>query len=121
MPDATYSFTAQLWKTVQEANRRSDARYKYNPAAAEQAIQAGGPEVGPIRILNISAGGLAFQSDRRIELGTILSVELPSKDEHGSQWLVLRVTSAEALAPGVWQMGCQFARKLTPSGLLALL
>lgn len=101
-------------------DRRADVRYEYDSRDGEPKVKEGS-DAFSANILNISAGGLAFLADRRIERGTLLSTELPSKDELGSRRLVMSVKLIEARDGGVWKIGCEFARKLTAMELLALL
>jgi hypothetical protein len=101
-------------------DRRVDVRYECESRAAGLAVRAGVESVS-VRILNLSAGGIAFQSDRHIERGAVLSVELPCKGEAGSRRLLLSVKRAEAQPSGSWKIGCEFAAKLSTLELLALL
>ncbi|HWG43704.1 MAG TPA: PilZ domain-containing protein [Gemmataceae bacterium] len=101
-------------------DRRTSARYEYESREGDTAIHADS-QVVPIRILNISVGGLALLSDRYIERSTLLSLELPSKDERGSRRLVMCVRAADSQPDGGWKIGCEFVRKLTNLELLALL
>jgi hypothetical protein len=101
-------------------DRRTSARYEYEPHDGDAAVRADS-QAFSVRILNLSAGGLAFLADQYIERSTLLSLELPSKDEFGSRRLVMCVRTAESQPVGGWKIGCEFVRKLTPLELLALL
>lgn len=101
-------------------DRRADVRYEYDSDDGKPTVR-NGPDSFSARILNISAGGLAFLSDHRIDRGTLLSTELPSKDEFGMRRLVMSVKLVDARQDGSWKIGCEFARKLTALELLALL
>ena len=102
-------------------DRRTDLRYEVDPDRADHSVRSEEGAAYPVHVRNLSAGGLAFLTDRRIEPSTLLSVELPSKDEAGTRRLVMRVRTAEQVWPGRWMIGCAFARKLSNSELLALL
>jgi hypothetical protein len=102
-------------------DRRADVRYEYDDGRADRGVRADEGTTYPVHVRNISVGGLAFLTDRRIEPSTLLSLELPSKDEVGWRRLVMRVRTAEAVWPGRWMIGCVFARKLSNFELLALL
>ena len=119
MADSAGSFASDLAQMAQ-FDRRASVRYELASGADTRLLGGQGASC-PVRIQNLSAGGLAFLADRRIEPHTLLSVELPSKDEFGSRRLVLRVRSVEALSPGVWKIGCEFSRPLSSLELLALL
>lgn len=112
--------TSPSLQGVFACDRRADARYEYE-ASGETPALADRQESFSVRILNLSAGGLALLADQRIERGTLLSVELPSKDEYGSRRLVMAVKKVEAEPAGSWKIGCQFSRKLSALELLALL
>jgi hypothetical protein len=102
-------------------DRRVDVRYEYDPGRADRAVHGDEGSTCPAHVRNVSAGGLAFETDRWIEPSTLLSVELPSTDEAGTRRLVMRVRSAEQVAAGRWLLGCAFSRRLSSVELLALL
>jgi hypothetical protein len=101
-------------------DRRTDARYEYEPRGNAPCSHDGLGSFS-VRVRNISSGGLGLVADHRIERGTLLSVLLPCKDEIGSRRLVVSVKTADPLADGEWMIGGEFARKLSPLELLALL
>ncbi len=101
-------------------DRRTSVRYEYASQEADTAIRADS-QVVSVHILNISVGGLALLSDKLIERSTLLSLELPSKDERGSRQLLMCVRVVESQPSGSWKLGCEFVRKLTALELLALL
>lgn len=101
-------------------DRRAHPRHRVSDDI-ETNVQVAEGETCRIRVLDISHSGLAFQTDRRVEPGTILSVELPSKDRWGTMRLVMRVMNAETSTDGSWKIGCSFTRHLTQFELLALL
>jgi hypothetical protein len=102
-------------------DRRATVRYVIKSESADARLIDGQGPPCAVRVQNLSAKGLAFLADRRIEPHTLLSVELPSKDEFGSRRLVMRVRAAAALSAGVWMIGCEFSRPLSSLELLALL
>jgi hypothetical protein len=102
-------------------NRRATVRYEFDAESVTQRIRDDQGTSCPVRLQNLSAGGLSFLADRRIELHTLLSVELLSKDEFGTRRLVMRVRSVEALSPSSWKIGCEFGRPLNSLEMLALL
>jgi hypothetical protein len=108
-------------RRTSDYDRRTDARYRtgQNTKNIEVRLEAG--ETCSVRILDISAGGLALEADRRLEVTSLLSIEVPTKDEFGTTRLVVRVASVAPQAGGTWKIGCTFARKLSPSELLAIL
>jgi hypothetical protein len=102
-------------------DRRTNVRYELEPECANPRLLDEPGTTCAVQMQNISAGGLAFLADRRIEPFTLLSVDLPSKDELASRRLTMRVRSAEAVTSGVWKIGCEFGRPLTGPELLGLL
>ena len=102
-------------------DRRTTVRYEFDPESVTPRVRDDQGTSCQVRLQNLSAGGLSFLADRRIEPHTLLSVELPSKDEFGKRRLTMRVRSADSLSPGAWKIGCEFGRPLTSLELLALL
>jgi hypothetical protein len=101
-------------------DRRVDVRYECDSRSTGPSVRAG-VETVSVRILNLSAGGLASLSDRRLDRGAVLSVELPWKGEVASRRLILSVKRAESQPSGSWKIGCELAAKLTTLELIALL
>jgi hypothetical protein len=102
-------------------DRRTHVRYEFNSAEDSQFVNDGQGTPFAVHVQNISAGGLSFLADRRIEPGSMLSLELPSKDRFGARHLVMRVRGIEEVSKDAWRIGCEFSRPLSSLELLALL
>jgi hypothetical protein len=120
MSDPANSFSLNQGATTL-FNRRTTVRYEFDAESVTPRVRDDQGATSEVRLKNLSAGGLSFIADRRIEPHTLLSVEIRSKDELGSRRLVMRVRSAEALLPGAWMIGCEFGRPLSSFELLALI
>jgi hypothetical protein len=100
---------------------RAAARYDSGSTSVSTVVFQGGGTSHTGRLLDISAGGLAFLTDHHVEPHTRLTVELPSKDALGKRRLSIAVRSATLVTAGIWKIGCEFASRLSSSELLALL
>ena len=72
------------------------------------------------QVRDLSAGGIGLVVSRRFEVGTILSVELPSTTQGPSVSVLARVVRCAALADGRWLIGCEFASPLSEDDVRAL-
>jgi hypothetical protein len=120
MSDSARPLVARLSEAL-ALERRGTARYEFDSESATPLPARCDGTDFPVRIQDLSAGGLALLADRRIEPGTLLSVDLPTRDEFGTRRLVMRVRFAAALSADTWKIGCEFGRLLSANELLALL
>jgi hypothetical protein len=102
-------------------DRRASVRYRHDTQCDAQALDNQERASFSVHVQNLSVGGLGLLADRRIEPHSLLALELPSKDECGSQRFVICVRSAEMVSTGVWRIGCEFTRPLTTLELQAVL
>jgi PilZ domain len=103
------------------ANRRSNARYDLDKPKQECKVRDEAGQEHTAKILDISAGGVGLLIERRFDLGSFLSVALPTREESGSRRFTLRVRKCEQEADGKWRVGCAFAHPLHDDELLLLL
>jgi hypothetical protein len=101
-------------------NRRGTRRLDYEGAAPrairdEQGLSLSG------QVQDISRNGIGLVVDRRPERDSLLTVELPSKDELGFLKVVARVSNVRSHLGDRWYVGCLFLRKLNDTELLSLL
>jgi serine/threonine protein kinase len=75
----------------------------------------------PARVHDISVSGIRIVLPRRFERGTLLTLEIQSKDQRSNSSHVVRVIRASQDRSRQWTLGCKFIRELTPLELKALL
>jgi serine/threonine-protein kinase len=75
----------------------------------------------PAKMLNISAGGVALQVQRHVEVGTHLRLELQGDPDLPPLLVLAHVVHATALSGGDWILGCAFSHELTDDELDMLL
>src|SRR5262249_4531549 len=73
------------------------------------------------RICNISAGGLGLVIRRRVQPGTILTVDLDSPARNSARTFHAQVRHATTGTDGMWVVGCVLANRLSDEELQALL
>lgn len=110
-------FTTEVQKLI--AEKRAGVRFA--PTSSPNLVKDWDGGVWSAEVLNLSADGIGLLVNRRFDRGDLLSLDLPSKNELGSQRLTGLVVNVDAHDEGHWRVGCKFARRLTPTELLALL
>ena len=73
------------------------------------------------KVQNVSATGLAIVSNRFLEPGSVLAVQLQRKSMGVSGILSAKVVYSVAQCDGTWLCGCRLSRSLTDDELIALL
>jgi len=103
------------------ANRRENARYGSTGEKPECPVRDEEGKEHQASVLDISAGGVGLLMERRLAIGTFLSIVLPTRHEAGSHKFTVRVQKCEEGPLGKWRVGCAFAHPLSDSDLLLLL
>lgn len=67
---------------------------------------------GPVRVVDVSPGGIAFLADRRFETGATLTLCFSGTGETTALLLAVRVVRAQAQRGGGWLLGCRFLAEL---------
>jgi hypothetical protein len=94
--------------------RRAAPRYRVQlPLSCRPADDAGPGWTGQVR--DVSALGVGFLLARRLELSTLLEIELSNRGMH--QLILARVVHVEAHQAGLWLIGCAFTTELTDEEL----
>jgi hypothetical protein len=104
-----------------EANRRESVRYNINLDTSCLLIAALEGDPLPIRVRNISAGGISLVLNRGVEPDTILSIQLLNRPRMFFCKIDVKVTYMVEHPSGDWILGGSFARPLTDEELRALL
>ena len=104
------------------AERRAGLRYPCECLAFYHPTPALRHQIsGWIRVRNLSVTGMALMHSKRVEPGTILRLELLSKNHRVCRKVSAQVVHAAPLPYGGWVLGCAFTRHLTTEDLQALL
>lgn len=104
-----------------ERERRLSPRYRCRVRGDCRPATAN--EVGnrwPVRVIDISGGGVGLLLSRRFEMGTLLAVELqrlPTRSNHMPLARVCRVVSADAH----WLLGCVWEGTVNSEDLQSLI
>jgi hypothetical protein len=106
---------------VAGGNRRSARRFAYEVTDGPRSVRDEQGRTHSARVVDLSHAGIGLVLDHRPEQGTLLTIELPSKNEAGSAKLVARVSNVRAQKPQGWYAGCLFLRRLDEFELLAVL
>jgi len=69
---------------------------------------------------DVGSGGVRLHVARRFEVGTLLTLELPSPDDESTQLLLTRVAHVNSEEGGLWALGCAFTNPLSDDDLRAL-
>lgn len=106
---------------ILEANRREAIRYNINLETSVLLIAALEGDTTPIRVRNISSGGISLVLTRGVEPDTVLSIQLLNRPRMYFCKVDVKVTYVVEHPSGDWILGGAFARKLTNEELRALL
>lgn len=102
-----------------EADRRALARYHLNLEAACHSIAAGGKDMHPARVCDVSARGIGVLLGRRHEPGSLLSLELQDGPQTIQGTLLVRVANVRERKGTGWLHGCAFASHLNGNDMQA--
>jgi hypothetical protein len=106
VPEPTFLSAAERAAPTPVAKRRATVRYALDADTACAPLAAWGASQGwEARIRDISRGGLGLLLDRRLEPGTLITVDLPLTPDC-PRLLLARVVHATAQPDGGWLVGC---------------
>lgn len=106
MPEPTILSAAQQAAPTPAVERRAMVRYALDADTAGAPLAAWGESQGwEARIRDISRGGLGLLLERRLEPGTLITVDL-SLTLDCPRLLLARVVHATAQPEGGWLLGC---------------
>jgi hypothetical protein len=92
--------------------RRASIRY---PVELNSQCQSIGGTKGlnwPVKVRDMSVGGVALTVTRRFEPGTVLALDIKFPEDDEPMSLLVRVTNIRPLTDASWVIGCAFARPL---------
>ncbi len=101
--------------------RRARARRSCTVENAPVALASIGAEIWPLSVRDISPFGLGVLLDRRLDVGTVLPVELLNRGQDFWHLKPLRVVHVTPQGNGLWLVGSVFLKELSDDDLRALL
>ncbi len=101
--------------------RRLALRLALEGEASCHLVAAVGDTYWPARVLDISTTGVRLALRRRFEPETRVLVELANGGRAFSRALVMRVARVSRGPDGTYELGGEFARRLTHDELMALI
>jgi len=104
-----------------EANRRESVRYNINLDTSCLLIAALEGDSSPVRVRNISAGGISLVLSHGVEPDTLLTVQLLNRPRMFLCKIDVRITYVVEHPSGDWILGGAFTRKLTDDELRSIL
>jgi hypothetical protein len=106
---------------MREANRRESIRYNINLETSCLLIAALEGDPMPVRVRNISAGGVSLVLNRGVEPDTMLTIQLLNRPRMFFCKVDVKITYIVEHPSGDWILGGSFARRLTDEELRSLL
>lgn len=111
------------WKPKEPsgAERRETIRYGINLETSCRLLAMVEGEPHPVRVRNISAGGISLVLSHEVPADSILEIELLNRPEMFLCKLQVQITYRVEHPTGDWILGGAFTRKLTDEELKLLL
>jgi hypothetical protein len=91
--------------------QRAKQRHGCPSSPRRQLFFLGSEHVLKANVTDVSAKGIAFDSDIQIEPGTYLVMEVVSPGRPLKQMELVRVVHREPVEDGKWHIGCSFEEK----------
>src|SRR5437868_4109132 len=102
------------------SEQRGRARHHCNFEAFYRSNRCGSAVGWLADVRDISATGIGLRLNRRFDPGSMLFIELISKQDESSHLLPVTVVHATQTDDSHWVLGCTFARTLTNAELAEL-
>ncbi|HLJ93333.1 MAG TPA: PilZ domain-containing protein [Gemmataceae bacterium] len=120
-PEAFVSQSACPSRAFPAVERRTHSRFPCGQAAFCRANQPRDYIFWTAQARDVSATGIRLVVGHRFEPGTMLAIELLSPHQNMAREVAARVIYATELGGNGWVIGCEFAIRLSPSELAALM
>ncbi len=104
-----------------DPHRRRWVRRPVDLEAFCRAVRPGGAGPWHVRVLDLSDGGCGLASPQTVPPGTVLEIGMFSKGIRLSDLIESRVAWTSRGTDGLWRLGCEFLRELTPRERASLL
>jgi hypothetical protein len=114
-------FGAERKRPDGRSDVRAWVRYPCTTESMFHSVVSAEEEKCRAKILNISAGGVALLSPRKLEAGTLVHLDLVSKGGQAPRTLKARVVHQAERADNQWVLGCTFVADLNDDDVMALL
>ena len=111
---------SQEWSPV-EPERRALPRRRCADPALLPTLASIGQELKSASIRDISAAGIGFVLDRRIDPGTLVALELHNRKQNFWHLKLLRVVHVTPQGEQCWIIGSAFLKQFSDDELQALL
>jgi hypothetical protein len=100
--------------------RRAHVRFPCEGDSSCSPITAGRGQGWSGKIRDISRGGIGILLSRRVELGTLLSIEIQLANNRNAGTQLARVVHVTPHSGGGWVIGCCFTNELSDDEVAAL-
>src|SRR5262249_18809858 len=94
-------------------DKRAWVRFATDAEANYQILRNGNMEHISCRAVDISAGGIALEVGKLVDVGVVLSVELRAPNRKLTLSLLACVVRVQVRGDNRWLLGCNFVRELT--------
>lgn len=93
-------------------NRRAEERFPFNADASCPHLSPVAEDFGPVRLKDVSMGGIGMLLSRAVEVGALLAVTLVNPAKGFTKTVLVRVTHASRVG-GNYVVGGAFTTPLT--------
>lgn len=103
------------------AERRESVRYGISLETSCRLLAMVQDDPIPVRVRNISRGGISLVVHKQVESGTLLDIELLNRPNMVLSKLQVKITYSVEHPSGDWILGGAFVEKMSDSDIQALL
>jgi hypothetical protein len=114
-------FGAERKRPEGQTDVRAWVRFPCSTDSVFHSVVSAEQEKCRAKVLNISAGGVALLSPRKLEAGTLLHLDLVGRDGQPDRTLKARVVHQAERSDHQWVLGCTFVADLSDDDVMALL
>jgi c-di-GMP-binding flagellar brake protein YcgR len=114
-------FGAERRRPEGRSDVRAWVRYPCTTESIFHSVLSADQERCRAKVLNISAGGVALLSPRKLESGTLLNIDLIGSEGRPTRTLKARVVHEAVHADNQYVLGCTFVADLSDDDVMALL
>ena len=93
-------------------DRRATTRFESAKECPCQALSSEKDVRWSAEVKDVSADGIGLLMNRRFEPRTVLTLEIPAKDQTAAHRLLIRVVRVQPMTKRRWLVGCIFAMRL---------
>jgi hypothetical protein len=104
--------TSGEWHMTESTDRRAAERYPVNKDATCPFVSPVVEDFGPVKVRDVSMQGVGLITNRRVEVGALLTVVLANPARSFSKTVLARVVHITPMG-GAFLAGCSFVTPLT--------